>query len=298
MRGDRPRSRAPRKELAQHFLRRGALARSLVARTGLGPGDRVLEIGAGTGVLTEALAERGARIDALELDPELCGALRRRFAGSGAVRVRQADASTAPLPRDDYTVVGNLPFALTTALLRRLVEGEHPPRDVFAIVQREAALRYAGSPWAPESRTSLSWKPWWHIEILQDLRRTDFEPPPRVDSVLLWLGRRERGLVPAGERSLYRDFVASAFGRRGNTLSACCRSLLTSEQLKRGGRALRFSPGQRPSELAFEQWLGLYRIFAWHGGEPAHTRVRGAQRKLPRRPAGEPRRPPRKPRDL
>ena len=113
------------------------------------------------------------------------------------------------------------------------MEASSPPRDIFAIVQREAGHRFAGAPFGSEGVVSLSWKPWWHIEVLCPVPRDAFQPPPRVDCVMLWLSRRERGLLPEGERGAYTDFVAAAFGRNGNTLAACCRGLLTRRQLAR-----------------------------------------------------------------
>ena len=97
------------------------LAAELVEQAGVGAGDLVVEIGAGTGVLTEALARRAGRVVAVEYDPRLAERARARLAGFGNVRVVTADALALPMPRRPFRVVANLPFGSTAAILRRLL---------------------------------------------------------------------------------------------------------------------------------------------------------------------------------
>ena len=138
-------------ELSQHFLRRGALAASLVKRSSVTRSDTVLEVGAGTGALTLELARRCKRLVAVEYDPTLCDVLRRRFARTPSVEVVEADILTTPLPDGEYVAFGNIPFSRTAAIVRRLTDASDPPRDAYLIVQLEAAQRFAGAPYAPST---------------------------------------------------------------------------------------------------------------------------------------------------
>lgn len=115
---------------------------------------------------------------------------------------------------------------------------------------------------ANESRWSLLLKPWWHVEMVRWLRRLDFDPPPSADCVALWMARRDPPLIADPERGAYRDFVKTAFGRGGHTLSRDLRVAFTDRQIGRLGRNLRFSPNARVSSLTFDQWLSLYRFAA------------------------------------
>jgi len=110
-----------RAELGQHFLAGGWLAAELVEQAGVGAEDLVVEIGAGTGVLTEALARRAGRVVAVECDPRLAERTRARLGGYRNLNVVTADALTIPLPRRPFRVVANLPFGATAAMLRRLL---------------------------------------------------------------------------------------------------------------------------------------------------------------------------------
>ena len=264
-----------RPELSQHFLRRGALAASLVERSSVKRSDTVLEVGAGTGALTRELARRCRRLVAVEYDPSLCEVLRDRFGSMPGVEVVEADFLTTRLPDGEYVAFGNIPFSRTAAIVRRLTDASNPPRDAYLVVQLEAAQRFAGQPYGPETRASLLLKPWWHAEIVRRLRGTEFEPPTPVECALLWLARRERPLTTPDDGRLYLDFIIASFGRRGQSVQESLRGLLTTRQIVRLARDLQFDADGNPSGLDFARWLGLYRFFSLSADRAARERVRG-----------------------
>jgi 23S rRNA (adenine-N6)-dimethyltransferase len=152
--------------------------------------------------------------------------------------------------------VGNIPFGDTSRIIAKLLSAR--PTEAWLVVQREAAQRFAGLPWAPETVQSLLLKPAWHVEIRGWLRRIDFEPPPAVDAGVLQLRRRERPLARAHD---YEQFVRACFGS-DTTIARCLRRVLTRTQISRLAHDLHFAVDARPSELTFEQWLGIYRYAA------------------------------------
>lgn len=251
-----------RPSLSQHFLRRRSLAASLIAHSSISKADLVIEIGPGRGILTRELAAVARKLIAVEIDRGLLQELDRELGHEAHVRLVSGDFLRFPLPADDYKVFASIPYGRTSAILRRLVGAKNPPREAHLIVQQESGERFAGAPYAGESLASLSIKPWWHVEITRRLRRTDFYPVPSVDSVVLWLARRDIALVSRADGKLYRDFIRESFGRRGNTVRRCLKGVLTGRQLYRLSRDLRFDPSASPSELNFDQWLGLFRFFS------------------------------------
>ena len=257
------RYRAPRRaDLSQHFLRSRALASSLVAQACISSDDLVFEIGPGRGVLTDELARRCRKLVGVEIDERLCHELRERFGNDPHVSIVHKDFMRVGLPAAPYKVFGNIPYSRTAAFVRRLVDAPSPPDDAYLVVQREAAERFAGGPYAPETLPSLLLKPWWQIEIVRRLRRTDFDPPPRVDSVVLWFARRKRPLVAPSQGARYRRFVNASFGRSGSTVGRCIGVEFTRGQIRRLSDDLRFDPSTPSSDLTFEQWLGLFRFLA------------------------------------
>jgi 23S rRNA (adenine-N6)-dimethyltransferase len=150
------RARTPRDEcrraLGQNFLADRAVAARLVRAAGVRSSDLVVELGAGTGTLTVELAGRAGRVQAVEVDPVWAQHLRKRFARSGNMDVLEGDLLRVRLPTRPFRVVANMPFNLTTQLLRRLVD--QPANGLLRahlIVQWEVARKRAGRP-----RTALS----------------------------------------------------------------------------------------------------------------------------------------------
>jgi 23S rRNA (adenine-N6)-dimethyltransferase len=115
------RCRAAPNPAGAHFLRDRTLITRLVSASGAGDGQLALDLGAGYGSITAALAAAGPRVIAVERDPRLAGRLSRRFGGDRRVTVVTADLREVPLPRRDFLVVASIPFGVTTELLRRLL---------------------------------------------------------------------------------------------------------------------------------------------------------------------------------
>jgi 23S rRNA (adenine-N6)-dimethyltransferase len=248
-----------RAELGQHFLAGGWLAAELVEQAGVGPGDLVVEIGAGTGVLTEALAGRAGRVVAVEYDPRLADRARARLAGYGNVRVVTADALTMPTPRRPFRVVANLPFGSTAAILRRLL-GDPRTRLERAdlVVQEQAARRYAARrPGTPET---IAWGAFYELATGRRLGPTCFRPPPRVGAAVLIASRRRPPLVPVGGHRRFTALLGSAFRHPGLPLRRVLVPPLTYRQLRRLARDLGFPLDARPADLDAVQWAGLYAI--------------------------------------
>jgi 23S rRNA (adenine-N6)-dimethyltransferase len=140
-----------------------------VAGAGVRPADLVLDVGAGHGVITAALVAAGARVVAIELHPARACFLRERFAAVPGVRIVQADAADLRLPRQPFRVVANPPFAITTALLRRLLSPGSRLDAAQLMVPAHVAARWSGGrgPHAGD----------WDIRIAARLPRTAFTPP-------------------------------------------------------------------------------------------------------------------------
>jgi 23S rRNA (adenine-N6)-dimethyltransferase len=211
------RSRSGRRrgsDLGQHFLESAALASRIVADVGALPSDLVVEFGAGTGVLTTALAASGTRVLAVEVDGRLAGRLALRFAGHGAVTVFECDALEFPLPSSPYRVVANPPFNRTSAMLHRLLdhpEGGLARADLVVQWQVARARAIAGAR-APLDLVGASWAPWWTFRRARRLPAALFRPAPSVDAAILSITRRATPLLPVTDATRYLAFVRARFG--------------------------------------------------------------------------------------
>jgi 23S rRNA (adenine-N6)-dimethyltransferase len=242
----------------QHFLRSSRLAAELVRGAGVEPGDLVLDIGAGTGMLTSALADAGARVAALELDPVLAEQLRRRFARREEIVVLEVDARAARWPETSFAVVANLPFAGSRRLLSDLLgDPTLPLRRVDAIVQWEAAVKH-GAVW-PATLLGAYWGAWYELAVTLRIARGAFSPPPSVDAGVLRAVRRPRPLVAPQEHVRYRRFVTEGF-RGQRPLRFALRERVSPRELKRLAPVLGFAQDARPRDLSATQWAGLFEL--------------------------------------
>lgn len=253
MAGRRARRARPARAPSQHFLRSSRLAAELVADACVSHDHLVVELGAGTGVLTAELARVAGRVTAVELDPSLAKGLRRRFSN---VAVVEGDASHVGLPTEPFVVVANLPFARTSDLLHRLLdEPQTGLRRADVIVEWAVAHRLA-VPW-PSSLKGVLWGAHYTIRLARRLPRNAFVPAPGVDAGVLVFERRSRPLVGAPELSAYHRFVAAGF-RHG------LRAVVSPRDVQRIG-----SDASMARELDARQWATL---FEWESGRGVSQR--------------------------
>jgi len=189
----------PKRALGQNFVADAGTVRRIARLSGAGPDRPVLEIGAGLGSLTLALAETGAAVTAVETDKGLAAALRQVLRDQGAdqsVEVVQADATACDWDellkgRDDWQLVANLPYNIATPLIVDLLRGVPQIRSMFVMLQLEAAQRLAALP-GDKNVGIPSLLVAWHAaaEIVSRVKPTVFVPVPKVDSALLRIERR------------------------------------------------------------------------------------------------------------
>ena len=251
------RGRGHRARLAdgQHLLRSARLAAEVVAAAGVARSDLVVEVGAGTGRLTAPLADAAGRVFAIELDPQLTDGLRRRFARNGRVAVVEGDALLVPFPDGPHRVVGNVPFQITTALLRRVLD--EPGSQCFAadlIVQDGLARKRCAM--RPCTMLSLSWLPWWRLSIERLLPAGCFEPRPSVDAALLVARPRSPALLPAEHAGAYRALLRRAFDRADRPVRFSVAPGAAAWKRLARDRGLAYDA--RPRQLDVWDWVALF----------------------------------------
>jgi 23S rRNA (adenine-N6)-dimethyltransferase len=196
---------------------------------------------------------------AIEKDPHLVRGLRERFRGVKNIEIIEQDFLQLSIREREYKIFANIPYSITASTVRKILYAPPVPREAYLILQKEPARKFAGRP--HETLFSLLAKPFFEFQILAELKRTDFAPVPNVDSVHLCIARRAVPLVQKGEAALYRDFVQYGFGRWKRYLRLTFKRVFTYRQWKRLSQELRFPLNATPTELTFEQWLGLFKAF-------------------------------------
>ncbi len=245
-----------RNPLAQNFLTKSHLAALLVDKSSICLNDVVLEIGPGAGILTKELSKRAKKVIAIEKDCDLYMKLKKRFGLNNNVVLYNADFLEFTIHKSNYKVFSNIPFNITSAIMRKLLNGKNPPKEAYLIMQKEAAEKFSGKP--VETQFSVLAKPWFRFTIIRGFKSTDFRPMPKVDVVFLHVAQRARPLVCAENSLFYQRFVKHGFGAWKKHLKAAYEPVFTYVQWKKLSRQLHFPLKATPTQLSFEQWLGLF----------------------------------------
>jgi 16S rRNA (adenine1518-N6/adenine1519-N6)-dimethyltransferase len=265
----------PRKRLGQHFLIDEAVLGRILSAAELSPGDIVVEIGPGLGILTEGLARQGARVIAVEVDAKLVALLKKRLAGFSDVRIVRADIlKTAPwqllrenLPASDlareYKVIANLPYYITSPVLSHFLEAKPRPFEMVVMVQKEVGEVIAA---APGKMRLLSVKTQFYAKpvIVSYVPAANFYPPPKVDSVILRLDVYSQPPIEVSDVTGFFDMAMHGFSSPRKQLR---NSLAHSLEMPPGQVASLLEKAgieakRRAETLNLDEWRDLWRVFA------------------------------------
>ncbi len=246
---------SPRRDLGQNFVADANTVRRIAHLARVGPGDRVVEIGAGLGSLTLALAETRADVLAVEVDRGLAAALRTIVAEHPNVRVIEADAMTldwdSVIGPDPVVLVANLPYNVATPLVADVLDGVGRVERLLVMVQREVAERFAAAPrTAAYGAVSVKIAYWASARIVGFVPASVFVPRPNVESAIVEIVRHE---PPATDPTLLFTLVRTAFNQRRKMLRRSLSEVVTPAQFAVAG----IEPTARPEELDVTAWCAL-----------------------------------------
>ena len=254
----------PVKKLGQNFLTDPNIVEKSLELAGVKDGDIVVEVGPGLGTLTGALLGRGARVYAVELDRQLFAYLGERFRGCENLSLVNADAVKMPLaalPQDctQYKIVANLPYAISTAWLDRVLSAPFLPSKMCLMLQKEAAQRFTARLGKDFSPISITLSEAFETVQMHRVSAACFHPRPKVDSALLALARRDtpyifKAATKAAMRSVFskrRKQIYSIIKTENAALKPALERWL--DECQKAG----LSPQARPETISADFWKKL-----------------------------------------
>ena len=261
---------SPRRAFGQNFVADPNTVRRIARLADVGPGDHVVEIGAGLGSLTLALAETGADVTAIEVDHGIAPVLRDVLRDRPEIDViendaREVDWNAIPPPGADLVVVANLPYNVATPLVADLLDEVPRIRRFVVMVQKEVAQRLAASPGSPEfGGISVKVSYWATARILGDVPPTVFVPRPKVTSAIIEIVRRDEPAV-SSDRTVLFSLVRTAFGQRRKMLRRSLHGVVTEDQFV----SANIESTRRPEELSVHDWGRLTDVMTHDAGTVA-----------------------------
>jgi 16S rRNA (adenine1518-N6/adenine1519-N6)-dimethyltransferase len=259
----------PDKSLGQNFLVDESALQRVVEASGLQPGEAALEIGPGLGSLTRRLALRCRRVVAVELDEGLLPALRAVLADFANVEIVQGDilalnparlmaeADGGPPPQG-YRVVANIPYYITSVLIRSLIETQGPPLGLTLTVQREVAERISAAP-GEMSLLALSVQVYGQPRIATRIPAGAFYPAPKVDSAVIVIDLYPQPRLPLEDLALFFRLAKAGFSQKRKTLRNALSGGLAWKppQAEALLRQAGIDPQRRAETLSLSEWQSL-----------------------------------------
>jgi len=251
-----------KKELGQHWLEDASILEAIADAADLSADDYVLEIGPGKGTLTEVLASRSSQVLALEYDKDLIPQL-KILARAKEFTVVEGDVRTfdfGTLP-EKYKIVANIPYYLTSHLIRSISETLNPPEIAVLLIQKEVAQRLCAGP-GKMSILAVTAQFYFECALDVEVPARYFAPPPKVDSQVVSLKHRPEKLFDVDEQKFFQLVKAGFSGKRKTMRNSLSGGLRVSKEeveslLKNSG----LKPGSRAQELSLDDWHKLFKEY-------------------------------------
>jgi 16S rRNA (adenine1518-N6/adenine1519-N6)-dimethyltransferase len=256
----------PDKSLGQNFLTDPNILEKIVQIAGVSPSDTVLEIGAGLGHLTAHLARSARAVTAVELDKRFIPILSKRLASSPNITIVEGDIlqlDSSELVQDDgYLVVANIPYYITSRIIRNLLESRLKPREIVLTIQYEVAQRVC-APSTKLSLLALSVQMYGTPNLELRIPAGAFYPQPKVDSAVIKIDLHPEPLLPDPQRKIFFKLIKAGFLHKRKTLRNSFSKGLgwPPEQAASLLTSVGIDPGRRAETLSIPEWIELTRAY-------------------------------------
>ncbi len=264
----------PKKSLGQNFLHDPNALEKIVETADLMPGDTVLEVGPGTGTLTVALAQSRARVLAVEIDERLVPILEQQLADYPDVQIIHGDILQTNVEElvggGEYVAVANLPYYITSAILRHLLEVRHKPKRLVVTVQQEVAERLIARP-GDMSLLTISVLFYGKPTIVTRLNPAAFWPRPDVESAVVRIDVHDQPPIDVPSENLFFQVVRAGFSQKRKQLKNALGAGLQMTHADASAliREAGIDPTRRAETLTLDEWGAITRVVALRDGNRA-----------------------------
>lgn len=230
----------------QHYLKSPRLVAELIGHTNIRKNDTVYDLGAGSGVISVVLARRCKEVVAVENEKKALLSLSNNLKKYENTRIIAKDLLNLKIPTQPYKIFANIPFGVSSEVVEKFCFSQNPPKSLNLIVQKQFALKLVESDRHFNSALGAMLWPWFSVRIRKPLKKSDFTPPPSVDTVLLEIKPLTEPALPTREIFRYTSFVVNSFQSQ---------KFFGSLSLSKAG----IKEEKKPSELSSGEWIRLFK---------------------------------------
>lgn len=255
----------------QHLLNNKEVIKDIINIARISKGDLVLELGAGKGAITNDLSNRARKVLAVEYDQKFIKKL-DQLELKNTVIIKQ-DILKISLPREPFIVVSNIPYAITTPIMKKLLNNPLSSFQRGVLLMEKGAAKRFTSNYVKDPYV-IAWRMWFDIRYVKGISRKNFSPPPKVDSAMVKINRKANPIVPYSDYLVFWGLVDYVLKDPQLSLDYALRGAFTVPQIKRLKRNLRLKNEIPVAELTEEQWGILYETMVKHVPKFRWPRIR------------------------
>lgn len=260
----------------QHLLHSKKLINEIVSHAKLNIHDTVLDLGAGKGAITAILSQKAKKVIAVENDRKFVEVLKEKFGHYPNTKIIHQDILKIHLPKEPFVVVSNIPYSITTPILKMLFN--NPTRYFqrgIIVVEKGAAKRFT-SKFVKDPHV-IAWRMWFDIRYVKEIKRNHFSPPPRVDSAVILIKRKEKPIIPITDYLTFLGMADYLLKNPQSPIGIALRGIFTPAQIKQLKRNLRIKEEVSVATLSEQQWGFIFETmvkyvpkFRWPKIKKAH----------------------------
>ncbi|MTW87376.1 23S ribosomal RNA methyltransferase Erm [Virgibacillus dakarensis] len=257
----------------QHLMHNKKLLHEIINRANISKTDTVLELGAGKGALTTILNQKAGKVLAVEYDAKFIDILKQKTAQSSNTKIIHQDIMKLHLPNEKFVVVSNIPYAITTPIMRLLLDR---PSSGFQrgiiVLEKGAAKRFTSG--TIKNAYVLAWRMQFDINYVKEISRKNFSPPPKVDSAIISISRKTKPVIPNKHHTAFRGLAEFALREPKATIDTALRGIFTPPQIKHLKRNTKLKTDTLIASLTESQWGIVFETMMQHVPKPLWPRIR------------------------
>ena len=254
-----------KKRFGQHLMISPEIIEEIVENANIQPTTRVIEIGPGTGLLTDVLITKSRQVQSIEIDEDMVVYLNNRYRNKDNIEIIKGDILQIDMANvskgEPYVVVANLPYSSGSKIIRYLLESPHSPERMVVTLQKEVASNLTAEK-GKESLLSIAVGIYATVKLVRIIKPEHFDPPPKVDSAVVNIVRRAQPLIPTGEIPDLFKYVRAGFSSKRKQLrnSLASNLRISPELMLESLLAAQIDPRRRPETITISEWHKLMKI--------------------------------------